>query len=231
VSTGPLSERINLLTEEWSSDLPLKFLWAVDIYGVTPENINAINDKYEVRRPGREWVTPNSATLDYYTSNKIGFLLAQNVNFPQDSFNVSNSGPNNGGFLPGYIGGVRSGYGGENNLGITFLETNIDFIDYFVRPWIIAASHKGLIDDGDDETNIKCKIDAYYFSRDALSSTVSPRLADRKLKLRKHFTFENCVPFQVEGDSLKYDGMDYNDLLKRVSFAFTHYYTNAIINQ
>ena len=143
MSTGPLSERINLLTEEWSSDLPLKFLWAVDIYGVTADNINAINEKYEIRRPGREWVTPNSATLEYYTSRKIGFLLAQNVNFPTDAFNVSNSGPNNGGFLPGYVGGVRTGYGGENNLGITFLECLVVLaINWCPMAWTQTMLHK-----------------------------------------------------------------------------------------
>ena len=227
MAVGPIRERLNLLSEAWSSDIPLKFLWAIDIYGVDSDNINSINDYYEKRR-NDEWITPEAASIDSFSSNNFGFLLAQNVNFPQDSFNVGNLEVGNGGFLPGYYGDVRSGYGGTNNLGITFLETNTDFVDYFVRPWIIAASHKGLIDDGDTSTNIKCTIEAYLFSRDSNSSTSSVNFANRKLKVRKHFTFHNAVPFQAEGDNLKMEGMDYGDLLKRVSFAFTHYSTTRL---
>lgn len=227
MGVGPIRERLDLLSEAWSSDIPLKFLWAIDIYGVDSSNINAINEYYEKRRQS-EWPVEDAASLDYLSSNNFGFLLAQNVNFPQDSFNIGNLEVGNGGFLPGYYGDTRSGYGGSNNLGITFLETNIDFVDYFVRPWIIAASHKGLIDDGETSTNIKCTIDAYLFSRDAISSSISPKIQNRKLKVRKHFTFHNAVPFQVEGDTLKQEGMDYSDLLKRVSFAFTHYSTTGL---
>lgn len=226
---SPLSQRIDLLTEAWSTDIPLKFLWAIDIYGVTEDNINNINNFYE-KRSSRQWVTDRAASLDYLSSSTFGFLLAQNIFFPQDSFNVGSAEIGLGGFLPGYYGDTRTGYGGTNNLGITFLETNIDAIDYFIRPWIIAASHKGLIEDNDESTNIKCKIDAYLFSRDSVSSIASPKLENRRLKLRKHLTFLNAVPFQVEGDSLKYEGLDYNDLLRRVSFAFTSYYTNSITN-
>lgn len=228
MAVGPIRERLNLLSEAWSSDIPLKFLWAIDIYGVDSDNINAINDYYEKRR-GSEWPTPDAASIESFSSNNFGFLLAQNVDFPQDSFNVGNLEVGNGGFLPGYYGDVRSGYGGSNNLGVTFLETNIDFVDYFIRPWIIAASHKGLIDDGDTTTNIKCTIEAYLFSRDSQSSVSSANIVNRKLKVRKHFTFHNAVPFQVEGDSLKTDGMGYSDLLKRVSFAFTHYSTTRLL--
>jgi hypothetical protein len=228
VAVGPIRERLNLLSEAWSSDIPLKFLWAIDIYGVDSDNINAVNDYYEKRRRD-EWTTPDAASIESFSSDNFGFLLAQNVNFPQDSFNVGNLEVGNGGFLPGYYGDTRSGYGGSNNLGITFLETNIDFVDYFIRPWIIAASHKGLIDDGDTSTNIKCTVEAYLFSRDSQSSTSSTNIVNRKLKVRKHFTFHNVVPFQVEGDNLKTEGMDYSDLLKRVSFAFTHYSTTRLL--
>jgi hypothetical protein len=44
VAVGPIRERLNLLSEAWSSDIPLKFLWAIDIYGVDSDNINSVND-------------------------------------------------------------------------------------------------------------------------------------------------------------------------------------------
>ena len=49
-----------------------------------------------------------------------------------------------GGYLKGIVGGDRLDLQSKH-LNIDFLETNIDFMDGLIRPWIIAASYKGLI--------------------------------------------------------------------------------------
>jgi hypothetical protein len=44
-------------------------------------------------------------------------------------------------------------------------------------------------------------------------------------RIRKIYEFYDVVPFQLEGDSLSYGDLGYNDMSKTVSFAFTKYIT------
>jgi hypothetical protein len=150
----------------------------------------------------------------------MGFVgLAQEVSFPNESFQIKNMElGESGGFINGAVSKARNPYGSQNKLDITFLENNIDIIDYFIKPWIIAASHKGLIEDGDVNTNVKCTIEAYLYARAEFRDSVP--------SLRKHITFHKCVPFIVEGDQVSYGDLTYGDLTKTVGFAFERYTIN-----
>jgi hypothetical protein len=124
-----------------------------------------------------------------------------------------------GGFIQGITGGVRNPYGSQNKIDITFLENNIDIIDYFIKPWIIASSHKGLIEDGDVNTNMKATIEVYLYAR-AIHRNGVPAL-------RKHITFHKCVPFFSDPDAVSYNDLSYGDLTKVVGFAFERYTVNT----
>ena len=169
---SPLEKRLDLFSD-WAYDLPLKFVWAVFIYPRSNSNLRNIGEnvyriirKYEQNRE-QDWpVTINA--LDKITDNEgvYGILLADSVALPSDSFLTSNAIISDaGGFLPGVLARQRQGYGGENKIDITFLETNLDVIDYFFRPWVIAASHKGFIEDFNDEEDIKCNITLALYTR------------------------------------------------------------------
>lgn len=239
--TGPVPLRLEL-QHEWENDIPLKFLWTISFLARGPgaatgaaanslkdigNNVSTILKRYE---GDNKWVVkPNIYQNQSDNTNTYGYMFATAVAFPNDAFNVSNSEFNNtGGFLPGYIGGQRGGYGGSNSLNITFLETNTDIIDYFIRPWIIAASHKGLIEDGKED--IKCNIMINLYTRDKnlyKEAIVRPD-AEVKFERRKSFMFENAIPMQVGGDSISYGDLSISDITKAVTFAFTNYYTIPI---
>lgn len=244
VNTGPIASRLNLMSGSWGNDIPLKFLWAMYIYprdgsslSTLGSRINTVINKYEVT-DSRYWPVKQNL-LDKVTdsTNNFGLLLAQNVALPADAFNITNSNlEGSGGFLPGPIAGNRMGYGGDNKLDVTLLETNIDVIDYFIRPWIIACSHKGLIEDGDQSEDIKCNVKLLLFSRDKTTyntnNTVSVSfdrnnraVIERELTLRKSYEFLDVTPFQVNGDQLSYGELGLNDVTKTVSFAFNKYRT------
>lgn len=228
----------------WGSDIPLKFLWALYFYprdgsSLTSlgSRINSIINKYEVTN-SRYWPVKQNL-LDKVTdnTNNYGLLLAQNVALPADGYNITNSSlDGSGGFLPGPIGGNRMGYGGDNKLDVTLLETNIDVIDYFIRPWIIACSHKGLIEDGNTSEDLKCNVKLLLFSRDKTTYNYNNTVAvsfdrsnraviNRELTLRKSYEFLDVTPFQVSGDQLSYGELGLNDVSKTVSFAFNQYRT------
>ena len=243
VNTGPIASRLNLMSSSWGNDIPLKFLWAMYIYprdGSSLTNlgsrINSVINKYEVTSDTYWPIKQNLLERVTDSTSGYGLMLAQNVAMPADAYNITNSTLEGaGGFLPGPIAGNRAGYGGENKLDITLLETNIDVIDYFIRPWIIACSHKGLIEDGNQDEDIKCNIKLVLFSRDkttyntnntvAVSFDNNRAVIERELTVRKSYEFLDVTPFQVSGDQLSYGELGLSDITKTVSFAFNKYRT------
>ena len=90
--------------------------------------------------------------------------------------------------------------------------SNIDFADGLIRPWIIAASYKGLINTG-RKNSIKCSIVIQEFTRQKDADNVKP--------IRKIHTFEGCVPTDVSERILKYDSEEI--LIKSVGWIYTSY--------
>ena len=233
MANSPTKTRLSL-HRNWKNDLPLKSLWTIDFAtrdggdtATLGKRINAVFNQYE-RREARDWRIEESLIKDHTdTSGENGYLLAQSIAFPGESYSITAEElPNGGGYLTGFISGNRAAYGSQNKLDITFLETNIDIIDYFIKPWIIASSHKGLIEDGDTEKDIKCNITVALYTRDKNvnnSATGKFNYANSKLELRKKIVFFNVVPFQVAGDQISYNDVSYNELTKTVAFAFSHY--------
>jgi len=233
VSTSPIRSRL-ALHQAWISDLPLKFLWTVNFStrsgSSTTElgnNISRVLSKYE-RRESRFWkINSNQLSDQSDPSGSFGLLVAQTIAFPNESFKISTQGVEEmGGFIKGYVGNERGEYGSGNKLDITFLETNVDIVDNFIKPWIIACSHRGLIEDGDSQEDIKCNITVDLFTRDKRSyynPNISYSPFPSKLEPRKRIEFYNAVPYNVEGDSISYGELTESDWKKTVSFAFSHY--------
>jgi hypothetical protein len=247
MATLPVPARIELQSK-WANDIPLKFLWTVQFNtrqngnGLTQigKNINKILNKYERRDSNRWPVRAELFNNQSESSNNIGYLFASTVAFPGDNFQVSEVPIDNmGGFIPAYAAGNRSGYGSSNKLDITFIETNIDVLDYFIRPWIIACSHKGLIETGvGDPEDLKCHITISFYTRTDLSDKNAGIINNirtqkdidyvqglNKFQLRKGMTFYNAVPFNIAGDQISYGDLSESDIKKTVSFTFSHYNT------
>jgi hypothetical protein len=240
VANSPIKTRLSL-HRNWKNDLPLKSLWTIDFAtrdgrdtATLGKRINDVFSQYE-RREARDWKIEESLIRDQTDSfGEFGYLLAQAVGFPTESYNISTEElQNGGGYLMGYVSGNRVAYGSQNKLDITFLETNIDIIDYFIKPWIIANSHKGLIEDGIADEDIKCNITVTLYTRDKDASNSNFEgfnYTNSKLEPRKKIVFFNAVPFNVAGDAVSYGEMSITELNKIVSFAFSHYNTVELNN-
>tara|TARA_R110000796_G_scaffold48911_1_gene117026 strand:- start:28601 stop:29236 length:636 start_codon:yes stop_codon:yes gene_type:complete len=181
--------------------------------------------------------TVDRKLIDKQTDDRtgVGYLLAQAISFPSEEFGVSTEPvPGSGGFVSGYVGDRRSDYGSSNKIDISFLETNRDIIDFFIRPWIVACSYKGLIED--DEAPIKCNIVATLYSRaskyykDKAISSQNPTRPHVEYKARKQLTFKDCVPTNIEADKISYNDLSFDELVKTASFIFSHYTINDITN-
>lgn len=89
-----------------------------------------------------------------------------------------------------------------SNFQIALIETNQSFIDYVMRPWIVAVSHFGLF--ARDEQNIaaqkqnfKTTVIVNYLDRTQIES-------EKDSKIRKKVTFFNAAPLSVDGYETTY---------------------------
>ena len=232
----PVLSRLKLF-QDWDNDIPLKFLWTVDFSTTNGTSMTKLGSNITywtgIYEPG-VW-TVDSKLIDKQTDDRtgVGYLLAQAISFPSEEFSISTEPvPGSGGFVSGYVGDRRSDYGSSNKIDISFLETNRDIIDFFIRPWIVACSYKGLIED--DEAPIKCNIVATLYSR-ASKYYKDKAISSQKLsrprveyKARKQLTFKDCVPTNVEADKISYNDLSADELVKTASFIFSHYTINDI---
>lgn len=227
---SPIKQRIQV-HQEWDGDIPLKNLWGVYFaprLGITSmteigENIKQTIEDYQ---PGAFKVETD--ILERFSNNEQGYLLAQAVSMPTESVNINTTDIKGaGGLIGGYYGETRGPYGASNKLDITFLETNTDIFDFFIKPWIVSTSFKGLIED--DELDIKCNITVIQYTRtDAFyenkwGSSQNPRRGFFNYKARKRTNFFNCAPLSVPGDQMSYGELSVNDISRPVAWTFSHY--------
>ena len=223
------------LHQDWTNDIPLKNIWGINfsarIGSGGMDNVgDAVNYYLDIYRPNTFKV--DTGLIDRVSDSEIGFMLAQNIAFPgAESFNVSTASlPDGiGGFQPGQVGGDRST---DNNLSITFLETNRDVFSFFLQPWVVAASYAGLIED-DTEPDIKCNIDIIQYTRtaeryaDKVSESNKGNNDTVEYGIRKMHTFYDAVPVSVEGGAISYGAMSESDITRGAAFNFSHYQLNT----
>jgi len=174
-------------------------------FGTIPSGIKNFNDNeignYEPEPWGinfeKELLTGNIETTQQYKC-----LFANGVTLPSESVGQKRVGmqdlygDNSGGILSGVVSTSRES---KAPLRITFLETNVSFLDTVIRPWILAVSHYGLYARAKESAyNIKTPLTVYQFDHKTNS----------KDKIRKQYTFTDCVPVSFDETTLTYGKSD-----------------------
>lgn len=200
---------------QWEFDVPLQTQWAVRI---TPRtNVEAFLQNIETTittdhfnfRLNSEIMGMLFGEDTQPNQDGIGLYFAQTITLPSEEISmVSESAPaGSGGFLGGSLGGDRMS--GSRSINIDFLETNLDFLDGIIRPWIITASYNGLIE-LDPRQSIKANLELVQYTR------------GENRPIRKVHTFENCVPYSMQSRTLDYE--DQKIIRGTVGWVFNHYY-------
>ena len=200
-----ISTRDYFITQmgSWFTTIPLQSQWMVWI-DLFPACIRTDIIQGLERSVGdsRNWDVSFAKTLltSPVYQNISGCIFAQSVQTPEENSNFSKATIlNTRGFLPGIISDGRSN---AHTLNIDFLETNTSFIDFVVRPWVIAGEHFGFFArEGDtvqsrDFRNVKANIQIYEFTRTIQNISQIPK---------KVWTFYNCTPVSVGRHALRYD--------------------------
>lgn len=187
----------------WSGSIPNQFMWLVLIDRFPPAIQTSMLQHYEPVGDGGKIGNNIDKTTRTVTSaiyQRIGgCVFAQGVDIPGETLTTGYSNVTK---PRGFIGGQYSDKRGDPaQMTLSFLETNSSFNDFVIRPWIILASHLGLVarpgdvpENGDiDPRNIKTNITVIQ-----LAKTYQKRSSVQ----RKVFRFYNCVPFSIQASNL-----------------------------
>ena len=170
----------------------------------------------------------------------LALMFCQGVKTPGERFSVErDSMTNYGGFLPGFLSDSRT----INEVEISMIENNASFVDFVLRPWLIANMYKGY------PYSIKSNIVIEEWTKTlppgptggSRLQEVLPRtsqvvnqvasIADRlnggseggaaaNLRLRKKITLRNAFPKSIDSESLTYQD---NVETREVTFGFESY--------
>jgi hypothetical protein len=228
MSENPISRRLDSLSQSWDNDIPAKFLWTVNFTGRTGLlmedvgiSVSQVLRDYDDRRFS---VVPN--LFDKRSDDNVGFLFAQSVALPSEQVTIGTLPvKGSGGFVAGYYGDRRVDYGSGNKLDITFLEQNKDIVDMFIRPWLVATSYYGLIEDDYSPYDLKCNIQINLHTRNPSGYQGQSQFIKfgSHYNKRKSYIFEDCAPINIEGDQISYNEITQNDLERTTSFTFSKY--------
>jgi hypothetical protein len=209
----------------WRNDIPLKNLWVVNLnvprLQQVQANIKTMMIACENQLSSEAW-----PVIDFTGEIRpdLGYMFCRGMNLIGDGVDVSALEiENRGGLRPGFVTGNRQAYSGFT---LDVLETNLDIIDFLLRPWVIAMSHYGLIK---DEFDLCCDIEVQMYTRiDRVKDRLLPNEIGTQWQLRKIFTFFDCYPTNVEADKLSYDGMsDISSVSKSSTWYFRDYFISS----
>jgi len=178
--------------------IPVEANFIVSVQNLTSiiDNLNNINSQVidntiDVQNTKQYWSKVNGDEL----------FLANGITVPGEAVKSGRAGYTElstlaGGFLSSP---VLQGRSSLRDIEIYFLETNKSFVDYVVRPWLIASSHFGLFARSSttaaQKQNFKTDISAFFLDRTE---------ADNFPKVRKEIILHNAVPVSVEPHTFRY---------------------------
>jgi hypothetical protein len=142
----------------------------------------------------------------YTAESLIGCVFAREARVPSDGLTAGNIGLDYGGYQAPATAGKRDQYG---KLHIVFTETNSSFIDFVIRPWIIATSYFGLIArNPNSQKNVKCNyVDVVYLAKTGSFNPSIPRKVVRFFGVAPVKMSSVTNTYASEG--LQYNGVDF----------------------
>jgi hypothetical protein len=214
------SESISLHDAFWtaltnnSDSLALSQLWVCGINSISLAYITGViaNEigSYETDSWGVGYdvssVIMNPKNWDKVTHERAGdvYLWTRGVSFIGDGINISRIGSQQTGAIKGMISDGRNDLSTAN---ITFLESNVSFVDGILRPWSVLVGYKSLKNE-----NLRCDIELFALEKWNLKDP---------LKVRKSLVLRNAVPVNIDTEEYNYTG---DKLIERqVQFAFDRY--------
>jgi len=178
---------------QWSTSIPLntQFIVLIDNFpaGLTTQVLR--NLEPVVNSTGFDINLPKVTTTNFKNQGMVGCIFANQFSIPDDSVIADKATiPNNRGFIAGSVLKNRGNFG---NFNLSLRETNTSFVDFVIRPWVIMASHYGLVarnpeDEAERLKDPKTNLTIVQYTRSKEGLSQIPR---------KTWRFYNCVPTSI----------------------------------
>lgn len=178
---------------QWSTSIPLntQFIVLIDNFpaGLTTQVLR--NLEPVVNSTGFDINLPKATTANFKNQGMVGCIFANQFAIPDDSVVADKASiQNNRGFIAGSVLKNRNNFG---NFTLSLRETNTSFVDFVMRPWVIMASHYGLVarnpDDPEEiKKDPKTNLTVVQYTRSKQGLSQIPR---------KTWRFYNCVPTSI----------------------------------
>ena len=189
--------------ETWSGSIPNQFQWLVLIdHFPVPLYTDLLQELEHTDGEKKGWnIARNVETVTNPIYQRIaGCVFAQGVNIPGENLQVAYAKPSkNRGFLGTLYSGDRADLA---PLTIQFLETNTSFADFVIRPWILLASHLGMVARPGDGPGSRSPLN---IKTDITVIQLGKTFQKRSSVTRKMWRYYNCVPFSVSNGNLPYN--------------------------
>lgn len=155
------------------------------------------------------WNVPKTELTNFFLQKTIGCVFCQGFEAPKQRMETVTTNLDSRGFYAPAVGGRRLPM---EPLVLSFLETNLSFVDGILRPWSILAGHKGLVARTPEE-DIKTNIHIFQYAKTASFLSQVPR---------KIWSFYDCVPINIGGGSYNYTKENV-EIKSNVQFAYNWY--------
>jgi len=191
-----------------ASALPKSALWVIDFEGIDYLQQTLVTVSENEPAP---WDI--SAGLEVLVTDseykRKGCLFAQAVVVPGESFVANPEGIQQQNFIRSVVG---SGRDMNSTLLVTFLETNVSFVDNFIRPWILATARYGM----------KARSGSKRYRVNATFYRLGVREYDSPPIVQQKYTFYGLCPTNLNTEEYNY-GVTTSPINREVSFTFHTY--------
>lgn len=202
---NPFEYYLNILSS-WPTAAAMASMWMVvidirSIRALTSQTNGAFIDRLNRLESAdfQNWeISPvlfqrmTNPSLMSNTESLMGCAFVRGVSIPGDGLQLIDNTPSFNGFRTPNILSKRVK---TNQLPISFLETNVSFVDLVIRPWLVLTGHYGLVARRpNSEKNVKCPfIDILQFAK------TGPRQSP---VIRKIMRYYNVVPTKIDTQAL-----------------------------
>lgn len=202
---------LSLYLSRPGSTLPKNALWVVSF-----ENLNNIKEalKLTAKYEPNSWSVEKG--LNFYLDNpdysKTCYFV-QAVSVPGEQAIINPEGLQYNSFIRTPVGGGRSDF---SNLQMTFLDSNINFVDIVLRTWVITTARLGMIarDTTKPDQRYRGTINVVKLGTFSRSSS-GPEILQR-------YTFYGACPVSISNEEYNYTGAS-SPTNRDVTFTFLDY--------
>lgn len=209
----------HFLTEflgEAATAIPKGAQWLIAFLDLESKILPAINISYK-REPNPWKIRKDhtNAILNKSFQGERGCFFAQAVSIPGESIQT-NAGGNiqHNALIRPRVGAGRNEYG---EMRITFLETNISFVDAFLRGWALATANFGMIArQSNDPRQYRTQMICSKFAIDSVSPYITQQII-----------FDGICCTSVSDEEYNYTPLTGQPMLREARFVYNSYHVDT----